>query len=292
MKTGFIGLGAMGSGMAANLHRTGHLDMVWNRTVETSKAFASEFPVSIADSAAELAAECDLIITCVSADQDLQAIIKAMLPSLREGQIIADTSTVAVRTIQTLAKSLVTQGVTLLDAPVSGGVEGAKNASLVMMVGGDEQKLDSVRPVLQAMTAKISWMGQSGQGQSTKAVNQVMAAGINQAVTEALAFAEAMQLPLDKVIDVISSGAAGNWFLQHRGTNMVEGKYTPGFKIDLHKKDLDLCRDMVEAIEGNEMRLPIIEMTRIHYERLQQAGFGEEDISALYRIKREFFMTD
>ena len=134
-------------------------------------------------------------------------------------------------------------------------------------------------------------MGESGYGQATKAVNQIMAAGINQAVTEALAFAEAMQLPLDDVIDVISNGAAGNWFLQHRGNTMVQGEFNPGFKIDLHKKDLDLCREMVEAVSETDMRLPIVEMTRLHYERLQEAGYGEEDISALYRLKRELFIV-
>jgi len=290
MKIGFIGLGAMGSGMATNLHNAGKLDYVWNRSTGRSQDFAESHSVAIASNLVDIAKQSDVIITCVSADEDLQEVITTMLPALREGTIIIDTSTVAAVTVQTLAISLAKQGVFLLDAPVSGGVEGARTGKLVMMVGGDKQALKTVQPILEAMTGKISWMGETGAGQATKAVNQIMAAGINQAVTEALAFAEAMQLPLDEVIDVISHGAASNWFLQHRGNTMVQGNFESGFKIDLHKKDLDLCRDMVESVSETDMRLPIVEMTRLHYERLQQAGYGEEDISALYRLKRELFI--
>jgi len=290
MKVGFIGLGAMGEGMAANLYKAGNLNCVWNRNSDRSKKFVQQCPVTIANDIEELAKQSDLIITSISADKDLREIITAMLPSLHRGTTIVDTSTVAVTTIKALASLLAEQGIALLDAPVSGGVEGARKGSLVMMVGGDQQALEKVRAILDTMATKISWMGMSGAGQATKAVNQIMAAGINQAVTEALAFAEAMELSLDDVIDVISNGAAGNWFLQHRGSTMVKGEFSSGFKIDLHKKDLDLCREMVESISETDMRLPIIEMTRLHYERLQQAGYGEEDISALYRLKREMFV--
>ena len=289
MKVGLIGLGAMGSGMAANLYKAGQLDFVWNRSAERSDVFAQKYSTSIAVDLTELASQSDLIIISVSADNDLREVITAMQPALRAETIIIDTSTVAASTVRELAKQLEKQGVNLLDAPVSGGVEGARKGSLVMMVGGDKSALEKASPILEIITSKISWMGESGSGQATKAVNQIMAAGINQAVTEALAFAEAMQLPLDDVIDVISNGAAGNWFLQHRGSTMVKGEYASGFKIDLHKKDLDLCRKMVEAVSETDMRLPIVEMTRLHYERLQEAGYGAEDISALYRLKREMF---
>jgi len=290
MKVGFIGLGAMGNGMAVNLHKAGVLHTVWNRSLEPSEKFAQQYPVEIARDAFGLASKSDLIITCIAADNDLREVITAMQPALRTGTIVVDTSTVAANTVRELAKQLETKGVALLDAPVSGGVEGARKGSLVMMVGGDKSALESSRSILDVITSKISWMGPSGYGQATKAVNQIMAAGINQAVTEALAFAEAMQLPLDEVIDVISNGAAGNWFLQHRGNTMVQGEFNPGFKIDLHKKDLDLCRAMIETVSETDMRLPIVEMTRLHYERLQQAGHGEEDISALFRLKRELFI--
>lgn len=290
MKVGFIGLGAMGNGMANNLHSAGKLHMIWNRTYLRSKEFSSQHSVLVANDLAELASQSDVIITCVSADNDLREVIMEMSPSIRQGTVVIDTSTVASGTAQEINSQLNKLSVSFLDTPVSGGVEGAKKGSLVMMVGGDKQALKKVTPVLECISSKISWMGSSGAGQATKAVNQIMAAGINQAVTEALVFAEAMQLPLEQVIEVISSGAAGNWFLQHRGKSMVNGEFNPGFKIDLHKKDLDLCREMLEKISATDMRLPIVEMTRLHYERLQEAGYGEEDISALYRLKREMIL--
>jgi len=289
MKTGVIGLGAMGTGMAYQLHTAGMLSVIWNRSRVRAEDFSDNYPVLIAESPAELVTHCDVIITCVSADADLVEVVNAMLPGLQAGQVIVDTSTVSITTVKALAGQLEEQQVSFLDAPVSGGVEGARNGNLVMMVGGDKSVLQKITPALDAMTRKISWMGESGTGQATKAVNQVMAAGINQAVTESLALAEAMKLPLEEVIDVLSDGAAGNWFLQHRGKTMVNSQYEAGFKVALHKKDLDLCREMAEAVSALDMRLPIIEMTRIHYERLLDQGYGDEDISALYRLKRAMF---
>jgi 3-hydroxyisobutyrate dehydrogenase len=289
LKIGFIGLGAMGMPMAENLARGTLLHAVWNRTTRKAEALAAHTGVKAAANPADLAAACDCIITSVPADADLEQVIIAMLPGLRPGTILVDTSTVRAQTVIDLNARLGRLDVRLLDAPVSGGVEGARHGELVFMVGGDEQALEQVRPALQCMGKQITWMGPAGSGQATKAVNQIMAAGINQAVTEALAFAEGMQLPLEKVVEVISGGAAGNWFLQQRGPSMTRGEYAPGFRIALHKKDLDICRDMAEAIAEHDMRLPVIEMTRVHYARLIEQGYGDEDISALYRLKRELF---
>jgi 3-hydroxyisobutyrate dehydrogenase len=289
LKIGFIGLGAMGRPMAENLARAGMLWATWNRTLGKAEALAAETSVQVAASPADLAAMCDCIVTCVSADADLEQVITAMLPGLQPGTIIVDTSTVRAQTVVDLNAQLAAHEVHLLDAPVSGGVEGARRGELVFMVGGDQQTLEQVRPALEIMGKQVTWMGPPGSGQATKAVNQIMAAGINQAVTEALAFAEAMQLPLEKVVEVISGGAAGNWFLQQRGPSMARGEYAPGFRVALHKKDLDICRDMAEAIAEHDMRLPVIEMTRVHYARLIEQGFGDEDISALFRLKRALF---
>jgi 3-hydroxyisobutyrate dehydrogenase len=129
-------------------------------------------------------------------------------------------------------------------------------------------------------------MGPVGAGQATKAVNQIVAAGINQAVSEGLAFARALELPLEKVIDIVGSGAAGNWFLSHRGPSMAKGAYIPGFRVALHHKDLAICQRMAEELG---VALPLVEMTLIHYRRLMEAGFGDEDISALYREKQALF---
>jgi 3-hydroxyisobutyrate dehydrogenase len=292
MKAAMVGLGAMGAPMAQNLHRAGLLQTAWNRSPERAKRFQQETGITTADSLQAVAEQNNCIITSVSADDDLREVIYALLPHLKDGTIIIDTSTVAVDTVRELNALLSNKGCFLLDAPVSGGVEGAGNGQLVMMIGGEEAVLEKVRPILMAISSKQAWMGPTGSGQATKAVNQIMAAGINQAVTESLAFAEAMALPLDKVIDVIAGGAAGNWFLSKRGKSMTEGVFTPGFRLALHKKDLELCRKMAESVSAHDMRLPILEMTCLHYERLIEQGHADEDISALYRLKQQFFNTD
>jgi len=284
MKTGIIGLGAMGFPIAINLHQAGHLICAWNRTHATAEALAVRCGnLEIANSPAALAARCELILISVSADADVRQVIDALLPALTPGTIIVDTSTVSATTARDMAQRVAAQGAQFLDAPVSGGVEGAKNAALAMMVGGDVFALEKVQPVLHSIAQRIVHMGPSGSGQATKAVNQIMAAGINQAVTEALGFAQAMQLPLDKVIDVVGNGAAGNWFLTHRGTTMIHDRYVPGFKVALHHKDLAICQRMAEEAH---IPLPITEMTLMHYKKLIEAGYGAEDISALFRLKK------
>ncbi len=286
---GFIGLGAMGQGMARNLARAGSLTAVWNRSSSRREEFVREFPEIHAESLEDLARRCDVIFLCVSADTDVIDIVTQIKPTLTPGKIIIDTSTVAASTARELAAELQSLGVVFLDAPVSGGAEGARQASLVMMVGGDREAYTQVKPLLEKISKQQIHLGPVGNGQLTKAVNQVMAAGINQAVCEALAFAEALELDLDKVIDVISQGAAGNWFLQKRGATMVRSTYAPGFKLALHHKDLLICRATAQTLTAKETRLPLIEMTLIHYQRLMDAGFGDEDISALFRLKRQLF---
>lgn len=286
MKVGFIGLGAMGAGMAANLAHAGLLASVWNRTAEKAQTFAREFGVEAAADPAALAAPCDVIITCVAADADVLAVIDALRPALTAGQVVVDCSTISVSTAKRAAERVAASGAAFLDAPVSGGTEGARTGQLVMMVGGEAETLERVRPVLAPMTKAISYMGPTGAGQATKAVNQIMAAGINQAVSEALAFGAAMELDLEKVIAVVSGGAAGNWFLNQRGPTMIHDSYRPGFKVALHHKDLAICKAMAAE---QDVVMPLIEMTLHHYQRLMQAGYGEDDISALYRLKRDLF---
>ena len=286
MKTGVIGLGAMGAPMACNLHRAGHLEAVWNRGPERAKQLASELGVPVASNPGALAEVCELVILSVSADEDVLEVVELLKPGLCAGKVVLDTSTVSRETAQQAAEQLKGKRTAFLDAPVSGGIEGARKATLAMMVGGDRAVLDQIRPVLDSIAGRVEHMGPAGAGQATKAVNQVMAAGINQAVSEALAFAKALDLPMDKVIEVIGSGAAGNWFLDHRGPTMTQGSYAPGFRIALHHKDLTICKQMAEQFG---VALPVIEMTLIHYRRLMQAGYGDEDISALFREKQALF---
>lgn len=282
MQVAMLGLGAMGVGMARNLAKAGYLAAVYNRTAAKAYALAEETGAVAYDSLETLAADMDVLLLCVSADADVLAVVGALAPSIRPGSIVVDMSTVSSATAVQAAAILRQKQVAFLDAPVSGGVEGAKNGTLSMMIGGEADVLETVRPILQALSARIILMGPTGSGQATKAVNQVMCAGINQAVTEALAFAQAQNLPMDKVIDAVAGGAAGNWFLDHRGKTMAKHSYAPGFKLALHHKDLKICRSM--AAEAG-VAVPLTEMTLLDYERLMTAGHGDEDISALYRAK-------
>jgi len=289
MKTGVIGLGAMGAPMARNLHRAGYLETIWNRSAARAQQLGRELGVPVAASPAALAELCELVILSVSSDEDVLEVVEALRPGLTAGKIVLDTSTVSRETAQQAAALLAENNTAFVDGPVSGGIEGARNATLAMMAGGDSDVLGQIRPLLDSITNRVEHMGPVGAGQATKAVNQVMAAGINQAVSEALAFASALELPMDKVIDVIGSGAAGNWFLDHRGPTMTQGNYDPGFRVALHHKDLAICKQMAEQFN---VALPVIEMTLIHYRRLMQAGYGDEDISALFREKQALFNRD
>jgi 3-hydroxyisobutyrate dehydrogenase len=286
MKATVIGLGAMGAGIAGNLFRAGHLSRAWNRSPDRGRAAAQRHGFALADSAESAAAEADLVITSVSADDDLLEVIDRIAPSMRPGSIVLDTSTVGIETARQVADRLQPHDIHFLDSPVSGGKEGAEKATMVMMVGGDAELVERIVPVLSAISSKVVHMGPVGSGQATKAVNQIMCAGINQAVTEALAFGQHQGLDMARVVDVVSRGAAGNWFVEHRGLSMTGGRFDPGFRVALHHKDLKICQAML----GNDhVQLPMVEMTLVHYERLMAAGHGDEDISALYRLKRRLF---
>lgn len=282
MQVGFIGLGAMGLGMARNLAKAGLLAGVYNRTAAKAQALAAELGVTDYGTIQSLAASMDVVLTCVSADSDVLAVVAAIAETAKAGMVVVDMSTVSSGTAQQAAALLQAKGVAFLDAPVSGGVEGANNGTLSIMIGGDADTLDKVRPVLEAISSRIIHIGPTGSGQATKAVNQVMCAGINQAVTEALAFAAAQNLPMEKVIDAVAGGAAGNWFLDKRGKTMTSGTFAPGFKLALHHKDLKICQRMAE---NAQVAIPLSVMTITEYEQLMAAGHGDEDISVLYRLK-------
>ena len=286
MNVGFIGLGAMGQHMARNLHRAGLLTGVWNRTASKAEALASETGCRVFSSPAALAADCEFIFTCVSADDDLLSVVDALLPGLRKGTIVADCSTVAADTARKAAARLATVDAAFLDCPVSGGVEGAKNATLAMMCGGEPEIFERARPVLSAIGKTVALLGSSGAGQATKATNQILCAGVIQVVAEAMAFAQAEGLPLDRVIDVLGKGAGSSWYFVHRAPFMARGEYPAGFRVRLHDKDLRICRDMA-ARHG--ATLPIVESTLADYQRLLESGHGDEDISTIFRLKTPLF---
>ena len=285
MKTGMIGLGTMGTNIALNLHKAGHLHRVWNRSRPKADDLASKTGVDISPDIGDLAAKCDLIITCVSTDFDVLEVMNQIAVTACPETIIVDTSTVSSLTAEKAASLVQQRGAGFLDCPVTGGVEGAKNGTLSIMVGGDKSLMEKVKPILSSIGSKIVHIGPTGSGQACKAVNQILCAGINQAVTEGLAFGEAMGLDMDRVVQAISSGAAGNWFLDHRGQSMLAGSYKVGFKVSLHHKDLMICMAMAE--QNLHSSLPLTAMTIADYEVLMEQGYDNEDISALYRLKRK-----
>jgi 3-hydroxyisobutyrate dehydrogenase len=284
--TGFVGLGAMGVGMARNLQRAGLLRAVWTRTRERTTALATGLDCAAAESLADLAAHCDVVVVCVSADADVLEVVDALAPSLRPGSIVVDCSTVAAATAREAARRLASRRVEFLDAPVSGGVEGARDGTLAVMVGGSEAAFERARPVLAAMGRAVTYFGPSGAGQAAKATNQIMCAGIIQAVAEAMAFAKAEGLPLEALIETLGKGAGSSWYFVHRAPNMVRNAYPPGFRVRLHEKDLRICQDMA-ARHG--VQLPVVESTLQQYRRLIEQGHGDEDISTIFRLKDAMF---
>ncbi len=286
MKVGFLGLGAMGLHMARSLHRAGALAGVWNRSPDKARALAAETGCVAAASPADLARDCDAVVLCVSADRDVLEVVDALAPGARRGLLVLDCSTVSAATAREAAARLGPLGVEFLDCPVSGGVEGARDAKLTIMVGGTPEAFERARPVLATMGRAVTLMGPTGAGQATKATNQILCAGAIQAAAEAMAFAKAEGLPLERVIEALGQGAGSSWYFVNRAPNMVRGAYPPGFRVRLHEKDLKICRAMAEK---HGVRLPIVEMTLVHFERLIAAGRGDEDVSALFRLKDAMF---
>jgi len=283
LKAAFIGLGAMGTPMAGHLKDRGLLHAVASRTQANADAVAKELGV-IAPSLAEIAAQCDVIALCVTADADVLATVDALLPHLKKGAIVVDHSTVAPDTAKQAAAKLATVGAQFLDAPVSGGVEGAKNGKLSVMVGGDAEVLERARPVLEAYALRVTHLGDVGAGQATKAVNQILVAGIAQGVCEGLALAEALGLDPERLLPTLGAGAAGNWFLEKRGATMLRDEFSVGFKLGLLHKDLGIVRGIAEKAGTNRS---VIERSLADYAELMSQGHGDDDISGLIRLKRK-----
>jgi 3-hydroxyisobutyrate dehydrogenase len=276
----------MGTHMARNLHRAGLLTGVWNRTAGKATALAEELKCHAFANLAELAGNCEAVVICVSADDDLRAVVTGLDPGLSPNMIVMDCSTVGSATAREMHVHLAALGVGFLDCPVSGGVEGARNASLAIMAGGDESVFGRALPILEKLGETITYFGASGAGQAAKATNQIMCAGIIQAVGEAMAFAHAEGLPLDRLIELLGKGAGSSWYFVNRAPYMAHNNYPAGFRVRLHAKDLRICREMA-AQHGAQ--LPVVESTLAQYGQLIVQGFGDEDISAIYRLKSALF---
>jgi 3-hydroxyisobutyrate dehydrogenase len=286
LRVGFVGLGAMGIPMARNLHRAGFLRAVWNRGPGKARALATELGVTAAESLPRLPDSLDVVVVCVSADQDVRDVIETMATGLRRGALVIDCSTVSADTARWAERFLLERGVHFVDAPVSGGVEGAQKGTLAIMCGGTPESFEMAKPVLAAMGKTIEHFGPSGSGQAAKATNQIMCAGIIRACAEAMAFANAHQLPLDRVVATLSAGAGSSWYFVHRAPNMVRGSYPAGFRVKLHAKDLGICRDMAARLG---VSLPVVDSMLAEYAELIGQGYGDEDISAAYRLKEALF---
>jgi len=284
MRAGFIGLGTMGSPMAGHLKAAGLLSGVWSQTTSKAQAHAQSLEVPCAAEPAELWTDADAVVLCVRADAEVLAMIDALCVPEAKGKLVVDASTVSDDTARTASDRLAAVGARFIDAPITGGAEGARQGSLTFMVGGAAADVAEAGPLFEAMGARHIHLGAVGAGQACKAVNQVMAAGINQAVCEGLALAEATGLDPAQVVDVVGSGAAGSWFVQNRGKTMTAGTFAPGFRMALHLKDLGIAQHMA-AERG--LPIPVVDRTASDYARLVEAGHGDDDISGLYRTIRE-----
>lgn len=282
VRCGFIGLGAMGAPMARHLHTAGLLAAVGNRTQAKADALAAELGVRSARSPANFA-DCDVVALCVSLDADVLENVTALADVLRRGAVVVDHSTVSVQTARRAAALLGEHGIGFVDAPVSGGVEGARNGKLSVMAGGDAGHLEKARPALEAYAARISHMGGTGAGQATKAVNQVLVAGINEAVCEGLALGEKLGLDPERLLPTLMAGAAGNWFLEKRGATMLRDEFAPGFKCGHMLKDLRIVRGI--ATDAG-LRSSVLEQALVDYAELVERGRGDADTSALITLKR------
>lgn len=281
-KAGLVGLGAMGAPMAGHLAAAGLLAAVGNRSAAKAQAAATEWKVTAAGQATDFA-DCAVVILCVSEDADVLENVAQLAPVLRAGSVVVDHSTVSVATAHRAAERLAAHGIGFLDAPVSGGVEGARNGRLSIMCGGHDADLATAAPFLQCYAARIAHMGTHGSGQATKAVNQIMVAGINEAVCEGLAFAEQLGLDADKLLPTLMAGAASNWFLDKRGASMLRDAFQPGFKSAHMAKDLRIVREMAQQAH---LHHPLIDLALADYSELERRGDGQLDTSALIRLKR------
>ncbi|MEZ5544292.1 MAG: NAD(P)-dependent oxidoreductase [Lysobacteraceae bacterium] len=281
LRCGFIGLGGMGAPMSRHLAARGLLAVVGNRTFSKAQALAAELGVAASETAYGFA-DCDVVMLCVGVDADVLQNVAELAQVLKPGAVVVDHSTVAPATARQAAAMLADKNIGFVDAPVSGGVEGARNGKLSVMAGGDHTHLEKARPALECYAMRLSHLGGVGQGQATKAVNQVMVAGINEAVCEALALGKALGLDAETLIPTLASGAAANWFLDKRGTTMLAGQFTPGFKCGFMLKDLRI----VEATAREAgVAHPATRQALADYERIVAEGGFDDDTSALIRLK-------
>ena len=282
LSLGFVGLGALGLPMAINLHRAGFRLRVHtrSRSAETSPELEGAIRCS---SPADTSTGVDVLLLCVSDDAAVEEVLfgpDGAASQLSAGSVVLDCSTIAPATAGRCGERVAEQNVHYLDAPVTGGTEGAKRGSLTVLVGGASEPLERVRAILEMIGGSIHHFGGVGRGQQVKAVNQVLVAGSYAAVAEAVALGQQLDLPMPQVIDALKTGAAGSWALEHRSTAMLNGSYPLGFRLSLHRKDLGIALDAAKAVQ---LDLPVTTLVEQLELDLINNGHGDEDVSALHR---------
>ncbi|MGF1504350.1 MAG: NAD(P)-dependent oxidoreductase [Anaerolineae bacterium] len=283
---GLIGLGIMGRGMAHNLLEAGHDLIVWNRTAAKMDPFV-EAGARAAEGPAHVAEQADITLICVSDTPDVQAVVMGeggVLEGLTEGKLVVDHSTISPQATVAMAAASNENGAHWLDAPISGGSEGAQKGTLSIMIGGEEAQVERARPVMEAYGRTITHVGAQGAGQTVKLVNQILVVVTGLAVSEALLFAQAGGLDLERTLEAVSGGAAGSWMLSNRGPQIIERDWRPGFTIDLQQKDLRL---VLEAADHTGVPLVATGMVFQLYRTLQQQGLGGEGNHALIKAREK-----
>ncbi|MBV17905.1 MAG: oxidoreductase [Thalassospira sp.] len=280
-KCAFIGLGVMGYPMAGHLQKAGHDVTVYNRTAAKAEKWVSEYGGASAATPAEAAKGAEFVFSCVGNDDDLRSVTTGsdgILSTMESGSILIDNTTASADVARELYAAAKEKGVSLIDAPVSGGQAGAENGVLTVMCGGDQAAFDRAAPVIDAFAKSCKLMGESGSGQLTKMVNQICIAGLVQGLSEGINFGIKAGLDMEKVLDVISKGAAGSWQMENRGSTMVENKFDFGFAVDWMRKDLGIC---LEESKHNGARLPVTSLVDQFYAQVQERGGQRWDTSSL-----------
>ena len=288
-KVAWIGLGVMGYPMAGHIRRKGGHDLtVYNRNGAKAEAWAKEYGGATAPTPAEAAKDADFVFCCVGNDNDLREVTlgaQGAFNTVRKGAVFIDNTTASANIARELHAAAKSKGFDFLDAPVSGGQAGAQNGALTVMVGGDQAAFDRAQPVIAQYARMVTLIGPAGAGQLTKMVNQICIAGLVQALSEGIHFAQKSGLDLQKVMDTISKGAAQSWQMENRWKTMNEGKFEFGFAVDWMRKDLAICQD--EA-KGNGASLPVTTVVDGFYAEIQQMGGKRWDTSSLIaRLNRK-----
>jgi len=284
-RVGVAGLGTMGAAMAANLLRAGFPLTVWNRTAERAEPLRAA-GAAVAATPRDLAAATDIVVTCLSDTPDVEAVLfgpDGILAGGRQGSLVIDCSTISPSATRGFAARLAERGIGFVDAPVSGGSEGAQKGTLTIMVGGETAAVERAQPILAAIGTTITHMGPIGSGQATKAVNQVIISGTYLGVAEGLVLAMQAGLDVQKVVSALSGGAAQSWVLANRSGRMLENDYPLGFKVSLHRKDLGIALELAREVGA---ALPVTGLTAEIENGLVRRGHGADDISAVARAIR------